>query len=357
MKNFLVVLFVLILAGGGGYFGWRYYNQSQASDSPSLNGKKNGFVWGVTTRPYALARYNSGLWKDQVKLASDLGVGYVRIGWEPEGWYKNKMDPIGLNQALITEIEAQGMRTYLSFGENGKITDSDSPYQDGYDLANKIASANKGQVDYYQLANEISSESLKGSEFPGDEEDQYDVEKYEKIRDWLKGATAGLKKADSAAKTVVVGQWTQTAFFDMLKKDSVDFDIIGWDWFSDMALMKDVKIFDGKALTDKLKSFNKPVILAEVGHRPDGNKTDGFTVNEDKQDQFISEMASWAHGSGFIKGFFAFELTDLTNYDDGGYIDRYGLVAFERNKNGVGVVDHLRKAYSGYATVVKKYSK
>lgn len=358
MKNFLIVLFVLILVSLGGYFGWRYYNQSQATDSPTIKARttKDGFIWGVTTRPHALARYSDKIWQKQVAFASNLGVGYVRTGWEPEGWYNGKLDPIGLSQALIKEIETQGMRTYLGFGENGKITDSTNPYQDGYDLANQIASANKGHVDYYQLANEISSESLKGAEFPGDETSQYDLEKYQKIKDWLNGAIDGVKKADPQAKTVVVGQWTQIAFFDMLSEDGVNYDIIGWDWFSDMGLMKDVKISDGTYLVDKLKSFNKPVILAEVGQRPDGNKTTGFTMNEDKQDQFISEMANWAHGSGFIKGFFAFELTDLTNYGKGGYIDRYGLVAFKRNKQGVGVMTGLRKAYSSYAAIVTKYS-
>lgn len=359
MKNFLIVLFVLILVSAGGYFGWRYYNQSQATDSPTVKARttKDGFIWGVTTRPHALSRYHPTLWKNQVGLASDLEVNYVRIDWEPEGRYNGKIDPIGLSHALIKEVEAQKMRIYLSFGENGKITGSSNPYQDGYDLANQVVGANKGHVDYYQLANEISSESLRGAEFPGDKTSEYDLEKYAKIRDWLNGAIDGVKKADPQAKTVVVGQWTQIAFFDKLQEDGVNFDIIGWDWFSDMGLMKDVKISDGTYLVDKLKSFNKPVILAEVGQRPDGNKEDGFVMDEDKQNQFISEMANWSHDSGFIKGFFAFELTDVTNYDKGGYIDRYGLVACEKSKSGVGAVDHLRKVYSSYTDIVRKYSK
>ena len=359
MKNFLIVLFVLILVGAGGYFGWRYYNQSQVTVSPTVTTRtaKDGFVWGVTTRANALAKYYPTRWEEQIKLAKDLNIGYVRIDWEANAWYNGKLDPVGLNQALIAEIEKQGMKPYVGLAPLNDMFKSEDPYTDGYSVAYGVAKEEKGKVDYYQLDNEISSQALKGGEFPGDKEDQYDQAKYKKIAQWLNGANAGVKAADPNAKTVVVGQWTQTAFFDMLKKDDINFDIIGWDWFSDMGLMKDVKIFDGTYLVDKLKSFDKPVMLVEVGQRPDGNKTKGFTVDEDKQVKFISDMADWAHGSGFIKGFFAFELTDLTNYGPGGYVDRYGLVDFERNDSGVGVMDHLRKAYNSYATIVEKYSK
>lgn len=358
MKKLLLVFLVLAIIGLGGYFGWRYYDQSQANVTTTVNTpKKSTFVWGVTTRAFALGKFTDKQWQTQVKLARNLGVEYLRISWEPEGWYNSKLDPSGLNQALITEIEKQDMEPYLIFGENGKMTASETPYQDGYDLAYKIGSLNKGKVDYYQLGNEISSEPLKGGEFPGDVESQYDLEKYAKIRDYLKGAIAGLDKADPAAKTVVVGQWTQTAFFDMLQKDEVDYDVIGWDWFSDMGLMKDVKISDGTALTSKLQSFNKPIMLVEVGQRPDGDKTKGFVMDEDKQLKFISDMAEWAQGAGFIKGFFAFELTDLVNYGPGGYADRYGLVGVSKNTAGKIRIIGTRKAYDAFAAIVNKYSK
>lgn len=360
MKKFLLIFLVLAILGLSGYFGWRYFNQKSAVATPEVTTPAtpaDNFIWGVTTRPNALAKYYPTRWQEQIKLAKDLGIGYVRIDWEPDAWIDGKQDPVGFNDILTAEITKQGMRPYLNFGQNGKITASATAYQDGYDLATRITTANKGKIDYYQLGNEISSESLKGGQYPGDKTDQYDLAKYAKIRDWLKGAEAGIKAADPKAKTVVVGQWTQTAFFDMLQKDGVNFDIIGWDWFSDMNLMKDVKLSDKTLLTEKLQSYNKPVMLVEVGQRPDGNKDKGFTMNEDKQVQFISDMANWAHGSGFITGFFAFELTDVTNFAPGGYVDRYGLVDYERNDGGVGVMDHLRKAYSTYAAIVKKYSK
>lgn len=345
MKNFFIVLFVLVLVGAGGYFGWRYY-QSQANVSPNLNKKTNSFVWGVTARPHAINKYNTKDWTKLVGYAKDLGVNYVRLNWESD-----VRDPMKFNKATISEIEKQGMKPYVVITQTGDMTKSADPYTDGYNRAYTITKAVKGRVDYYQLENEITSWSLKGAEFSGDKADQYDETKSQKIIQWLKGTNAGVKAGDPEAKTVVAGQWIQYSFLQMIADGGVDYDIIGWDWFSDMGLIQDNKLDDGSNIMDKLKTFNKPIMLVEVGQRPDGS-----TMDQDKQAKYISDMAEWAHGSGLIKGFFAFELTDGIPVSAKIPIEVYGLVEAKRLSTGKGAIVGPRKAYATYKDIIAKYS-
>lgn len=349
MKNFLIVLFVLILVGVGGYFGWRYYNQSQANVSPDLNKKANSFVWGVTARPHAINKYNAKDWAKMVGYAKDLGVNYVRLSWETD-----TRDP-KFNDKVISEVEKQGMGIYLAIGGDSEIQNSDNPYQTGYDSAYQIASQFKGRIKYYQLSNEISAAALKGSNFNGDKESDYYPEKYAKIRDWLKGANAGVKKADPSAKTVVTGMWIQYYIFNMLQNDKVDFDYIGWDWYSDMELIQDNKLSDGEGILDKLKALGKPVMLTEVSQRPDIVENEQI-LDEDKQSQYIADTVNWAYESGFIKGVIVYELIDEIPVSLKTQIEAYGLVEAKRLSSGKGAIVGLRKAYTTYKDIIAKHN-
>ncbi|OGD57201.1 hypothetical protein A2V71_02185 [Candidatus Berkelbacteria bacterium RBG_13_40_8] len=139
----------------------------------------------------------------------------------------------------------------------------------------------------------------------------------------------------------------------MLRRDKVDYDIIGWDWFSDMGFMADAKLFDGTSLVDKLKTFNKPIFLAEVNQRPEGSGGQQG-MPEQKQADFISKMAEWAYNSGIVRGFMVLELTDVPN-TGADFTDYYGLVAAAKNSSGMGIPGEPRQAYDVYKEIISKY--
>jgi len=296
MKKVLIVLSLIVIVGAAGWFLWRYFsgnnNTSTTSTEVAKTVRKNKpFVWGVTTRAFALVpNFQPKVFSEQIYKAKKLNLDYVRVTWEPGGVLNGKEDPLAVNNAIINEILDTDMRPYIMINQKGDMTRSADPYTDGYNLAYSIAKEEVGRVDYYQLENEITSWSLKGAEFSGDKIDHYNLAKAEKICQWLKGASAGVKAGDPAAKTVISGQWTQYAFLQIMAEKQVMYDIIGWDWFSDMGQMKDNKLADGTNILDRLNSFNKPVMLVEVGQRPDKDGTE-FKMNEDKQAQFIGDMA------------------------------------------------------------------
>jgi len=350
MKNFLIILLALLIGAGGGYFAWKYFvTKDDSGGSVSQTTDDESFLWGVTMRPTGLGKYSDSIWSKQLKVASNLGVKWVRIDWTHDA-----EDEFTYHDNIIDYLKQFGLNVYLVIEPTGKFENVRNPYQDGYDNAYKIATHYKGQIKYYQIMNEASSNAIKGGTYSGEDESDYDATKYERTKEWLRGASEGIKKADANAQRVLTSQWTHTAFLDKLAQDNIEYDIIGWNWFSDMGYLGDKKLSDGTLLIDKLKSFNKPVILAEINYRPEGvNGQNGQP--ESKQADFIEKMAQWSVKTG-LKGFFVLELLDSPNSGKG-YTDYYGIVGVTKSSSGAYIPDEPRQAYETYQKIISRYSK
>lgn len=340
---YLILIIVIVLAAWGGYY------FSRGSGVKTIRNLQQPFLWGTTMRPFALAVYSKSNWAKQLDLQKNAGIQYARVGWVNDSKYSN----FQFHDALIKAIKDKGLSVYFGFEDNNNIFTVADPYQAGYDMAYKISNHYKGQIKYYQLLNEAASGSLKGGQYSGENQSDYDMVKYNKTKEWLKGASDGIKKGDPAANRIITDQWLHFAFFEMLKRDGVNYDILGWDWFSDMGFMGDKLAGDGRAVLDHLKDFNKPIILVEVNARPEGKNGQGGQ-NEDKQAAFIQQMADWAYGTGVIKGFFVHELIDSQTKT---YTDYYGLISVKKDEAGKIVPGEPRKAYYVLKDIIAKYNK
>ncbi len=344
-----ILLIALILGGGLGFMIWKTLankNGSTPESSPEATAKAEEFMWGVTLRPSALGKYSDEAWVSQLGYAKPLGVKWIRIGYDHAAG-------TSLYDGIIQLVQDNGFEPYLVVEPQGDFSKVSDPYNDGYQKLNVIASHYKGKIKYYQIMNEASGNAIKGGQFAGISESDYDATKYARTRDWIKGASAAIKKADPSAQRVVTSQWTHVGFLDKLKADNVDYDIIGWDWFSDMGLMGEKKLSGGQLLIDKLRSFNKPIILAECNYRPEG-KNGQKGQPEAKQANYIKEMANFAK-TAKLRGFFVLELLDNPNTQSG-YTDYYGIVSVEKSPSGAWKPGEPRQAYSAYQEVIKKYS-
>lgn len=355
MKKFLIVLLALIVGGTVGYLVYRYFFQEKKggdnfrkSDAYITTDYNEPFMWGVTMRPNGLGNYHNSIWVKQLKVASALGIKWIRFGWSHDA-----PDEFAYHDEIIDYIKKWDLEPYLVIEPSKKFEKVKDPYSDGYDNALKIAKHYQGKIKYYQIMNESGSNALKGPEYSGENESDYDEEKYERTKEWIRGAIAGVEEGDPNAYKVITSQWLQTGFLEKLKKDNIDYDIIGWDWFSDMGFLGDKKLASGTPLIDKLKSFGKPLILAEINQRPDGKDgQDG--QNEEKQAEFIKNMADWSVKNG-LKGFLVLELLDIPNSGKG-YTDHYGIMGVTKSSGGSYVPGNPRKAYEVYKEIIKKYS-
>lgn len=352
MKNFFIIVLALIVGAGGGYFTWRYLasksggNNSRSERKVTLANYQEPFMWGINVNPSPVRNYSLEMWNDQMNFVTNLGTKWIRLVFD-----NNANNKFQIYDEMIESANSQGTNVLLSLDSSKPVTSLDKPYDDGYNVALEIAKHYKGKIHYYQVLNEVGGTAIKGSQYSGENESDFDQGKYEKIRDWSKGAVAAIRKTDPEAYIVIDFHWTHVAMVEKLLKDKVDFDIIGWNWYSDMKMMSSKKLSDGTLLVDKLKSFNKPVILAEVNGAP---MKDG--TNEQAQSDFIQQMADWAYGSGLIKGFYVHELVDIapTANRKGGF---FGLIKYKKASDGGYTYGDPKKAFFTYKNIITKYTK
>jgi len=350
MKNFLIILLALIIGGAGGYFAYQKFfkNQSSSDSSRQVTAEnyQEPFMWGVNVNPSALRKYDPAGWNLQMKRVAELGAGWIRLSFDNDA-----PDRFAIYDEMIDAANTRNINVYLGLGSTKPIETIGNTYQDGYNVGNEVSAHYKGKIKYYQLMSEQGSGALRGGGYSGENESDYDADKYNKAKEWMRGASTAIRKNDPNAYIVITDQWLRTAYFGMLIRDKVDFDIIGWDWFGDMGLMGDRELADGTLLVDKLRSFNKPLILAEVNDRPDPKKG----MNEAKQSAFIKQMADWAYNSDYIKGFFVHELVDLRPANDSPG-DFYGLIKFKKASDGGYTFGEKKAAFDTYKNIIAQYS-
>lgn len=343
MKRFLIVFLALIIGVGGGYFAYNAYFAGKPGHVTAKN-YKEPFMWGVDTNPSALGNYNYAAWKKQIGYVNDLGTKWIRLGFDNDA-----PDKFKIFDDMINAANNKGINIFLGIGSTKPVLTIDDTYQDGYNVASEISAHYKGKIKYYQLMSEQGSGASKGAAYSGENESDYVPENYNKVKEWMRGASTAIRKNDPNAYIIITDQWLHTAYIQMLIRDNIDFDIIGWDWYGGMNMMGDKKLADGTLLVDKLKSFNKPIILTEVNYTSD-NSTD--VDYEKEQSDFIKSMAEWAHQSGYIKGFFVFKLVDSRPLPDNPN-DCCALIKFKK----INTFGDRRQAFDTYAAVIAKYSK
>lgn len=305
------------------------------------------FMWGVTANPDSVRKYSSKSWKQEMTYITKLGVGWVRVGYD-----NSVAGRAAKYDNIVTAANENKVNVILQIDSTKPISQIDNPYADGQKVGTEVATAFKGRVHYYQILNELGGTALKSGNMSGEKESDFDSIKYQKIRDWVDGATTAIKGIDPSAKTIITFHWTHYAMLDMLVRDNVKYDILGWDWYSDMGLMQDKKIADGTLLIDKLKSYNKPIILAEVNYQP---KNPGSATDEAGQVKFIQQMADWARSTEAIKGFFVQELADAAPFGTQ-KASYFGLVKVKPIPDSSSYdFGDLKPAFMAYKDLVAKY--
>lgn len=358
MKKFLIILLALAIGAVAGYF---FLTKVLNKDSYSLNiferkasptfskvtaeNYQEPFMWGINVNPSPVRKYSLEMWNKQMKLVSGLGANWIRLTYGA-----NVEERLEIFDEMVDSANKKGFSVFLSLDSSEPVTSLKKPYDDGYQVASEVAEHYKGKIKYYQILNEVGGTVVKGWEYSGENESDFDPDKYQNVREWSRGAISAIRKIDPDAYVVLDFHWTHYAIVEMLIRDGVDFDILGWNWYADMGMMGEKELSDGTLLIDKLKSYNKPIILAEVNSLP--TKT---AKEEAKQAEFIEQIADWAYNSGIIKGFFIHELTDIapTKTREEGY---FGIVRFKKAPDGGYTFGEPKEAYDTYKDIIAKYS-
>ncbi len=345
MKRFLLVMIIIILALATGALFWlnRTKTQTGPAENPAAIQDKT-MHWGAMVRAYGLnkpyAPYQKSQLDEQLNDLKDLGATDSRANWEADQTVNDDFVDLslqkGLRPMMVLETEITGLTTQTA-------------YQAGYNFANPIALRYKGKVPYYQLMNEASGSTIKDG-FPGNKTSDYDSAKYAVFKELVRGMSNGVYDADPNAQRIISAHWEGVGVIDKLVADGIHFDIIGWDWYSDMGTSLVKTLDDGSTLdiVNYLKKYNKPFWIVEVNRR-EGTSDKKFTAQSD----FLQALAGNLKFGSDVKGFFVFTLTDQCDSLDKP-IGTMGLISLRKNTDGTCTVTGNKPAFATFQDIIKK---
>lgn len=303
--------------------------------------KRSGFHWGVTIMPFPFRENNEKFLEEQFRLAVELGLNTVRIEYSPQN--------AAANQQALDLAKKHNLKLVfiIPFGPNDIFSDREL-YKNTHKYVADIVGQYKGQVPVWQLATEVASVALRSPGHHGADRIDYPEEKYQAVATWLKAASQAVKESDPAAKRLINDQWIHTGFFERFLAEGGEFDILGWNWFSDMGSDWDSPLIDAKKkqryqLMNKLRSFKKEIWVTEVNRRR-GSAEGG----ERAQADFIQQMAEKAYANSDINAFLVYNLVEDQT---AGQAERgYSLLNIDSEKNWVG---GPKEAFHRYRDLIK----
>jgi|GEM_PF-995855 len=331
MKKFFIAILVLALAAGVGIgFGTIIKNRNKNKNTAPQEQKsdyKSEFIWGAQGGAFVLNRlddpYKPENVDKQIEFAKKLGINLIRANLE----ISKKDSPFEItplekaNDDFINRVADAKLQILLVLDPDIPKTVGKANYEEeGYKLGSYAAKHYKGKVKYYQIANEVTGTIVKpaednGKTFNGNYGVQYSQARYDAVLGWVKGMSRGIRENDTDAKIVLCGHWILYDVIQKLISDGVDFDILGWSWYStdgDDVTRREYNWGDHMNLAEKLYSIKKDVWIVETNydHGSFGNGKISSSEGEKKQAEFIGKFANNVYNSGYFKGFIVFTLFD-----------------------------------------------
>ena len=184
--------------------------------------------------------------ENHIRLAAKLGVKIYRVDFE--------MQNFDWTDKLVSLAEQYGMEIMAIVYE-----------ADG--LAEQIAIRYKGRIRYYQVCNEIDCGTFKTipghPDADGREVSDFHLDKLADYAERVKAIIQELRRGDPEALLCINGTWKHTGMIDYMLSQGVDFDILGWDWYSNMEAGYGIK----NCIKDLL-NYKKDIIFCETNIWP-----------------------------------------------------------------------------------------
>jgi hypothetical protein len=289
----------------------------------------------------------------QIALFKELGANIARVNLEINYFLSNPEPRHNVNDDLITQLTNAGIKTLLIIEDPFKEKFFDQAnQQNGWAWGYKIANRYKGKIFAYQLANEVSGMTIKKNH-TGRVITDYDPEKYRVLKEWLIGLSKGIRDADPKARRVITAHWLGTAVIDQLINDGIEFEVIGWNWFSDMGNDPTYKILDDGSIINIPGHFagqNKEFWFTEL-NRDHGSVGNG----EIEQANYLETVINNIEKSPFVLGLFVYTLLDdpvapeATNQS-------WGLVTVVKNQAGKFQPGKPKLAFEAYQKIIRALS-
>ncbi|HUH34619.1 MAG TPA: glycosyl hydrolase 53 family protein [Moheibacter sp.] len=240
----------------------------------SINKKTNDvldtaeeFIWGINGHPVTSKDYMSVSIDDQLLLLQQYQMSDYRfdVRLDPEGnvtWYKSEFNEL-LRKSEEYQIELLPVILFNLFLDDYQISEAEA-YRRGEIQMKGFVSKYGKNFKVYNLGNEQDLRILKEGR-TGESPSDYDLEKFKIVAAYFKGMISGIKQVDPKAKTLINSSNSlYFGYFQLLEDYQVDYDILGYHWYS---------LTDGsdkimkEALVSLTRQFIKPIWITEINRR------------------------------------------------------------------------------------------
>lgn len=283
---FLIVNFLIIL----------YPSVTSAQQKP--------IYWGINGHPLTQGDYVRKTYDDQIKYLKDLNVDYYRIDVllhksglirnEPGfSYFHNRLKDAGIKPFYV-------LMQYDILGD-----DSVFVYKENYKQGEQFALRHKNLSDVIEIGNEEDLKIIKSGDNDGTKASHYHSEKAQQLMWQLSGFIDGLKSIRPDIKISISLTWTHWYYLDLLQEYKVNYDIIGYHWYSNMGDITNVRQPYGNFLPHIAKKYNKDIWITEFNTFYGTKNT-----SEQKQHDYVKRNILALLEQGLVKAFFFHELFD-----------------------------------------------
>ena len=267
----------------------------------------------------------------QLQLVKELGMKWYRLN------VQTKSDGSASSSVLFDALRVAGANNGISilpmlYLRTLDLNKSESEsYQRGKTLGGNFAAKYGRYFTYYNLGNDLELPLLLSNK-TGQSSSHYRQAQFKITAAYLKGMDEGIKLKDPDAKTMISAGWLHYGFLQMCQSYGVKFDVVAYNWYSDMegaAAKSPINIPD---ITKKLTQLfpSKPIWFTEFNFR----YKSGSSTNEADQSAFVTKFITKCKSNPQVKVAIIYELlnepyksTQESNYGIMKWITQYSLWA------------------------------
>lgn len=313
-----------------------------------VQGPKNtdDFVWGINGHPLTQADYRHN-WTEQLNEIKKLHLNMYRFDvlLNADGISKNSSLLINLLEKLVKS----NIKPLPAVMLNGfKNVPADNIYSLAFKQGQTFAKKYSQYINVIEVGNEGDDKLIKSPNLDGTKLAHYDKDKAVRLISATRGFIDGLKSVKPQIKVTLSFSWVHFYYLQMLEDNKVNYDIIGYHWYSNMGDMTNVRKPFGNVLAGVYKRYKKPIWITEF------NYFKGTTrVDFKRQREYIENSLRGIMAQNIIGGFFVYELYDqpslaIKRPDEASY----GLLYRDSSGNYV-----PKDAYKGFQKLIAQYSR
>jgi hypothetical protein len=278
-----------------------------ATTSPSSSMTGSGLMLGINGH-MGDAPYLATSPTKQIQILKDRGMKWYRLNVQTKS--DGTASSSNLLEALQAAATAGGVKIlpmlYLRTLDYSKS--QAEAYQSGKTLGGNFAAKYGRYFDYYNLGNDLELPLLYSNK-SGQSQNDYNRAKFNVVAAYLKGMDEGIKAKDPGAKTMISAGWLHYAFLRMCDWYGVKFDVVGYNWYSDMEAPAAKSPYYIPDITKKLASLfpDKPIWFTEFNYR---YKSTSTTTNETDQNAFVTKFVAKCKANPQVKVAILYQLFD-----------------------------------------------